>query len=138
MNSRMDDMTGDNPERMRADVALRECAAYRWNLRMKRYEYVSPVIAEVTGFSAEEVYAMSPEDWLARIHPEDRLNSSFDIARITSGGRSVMEYRFQHKNGQYRWMADRADVSPETEESPRCVVGFWRKLEHKGVWAIPE
>jgi PAS domain S-box-containing protein len=107
---------------------LARCAAYRQNLRTGRYEYVSPMIEETVGFSADEVYGMTAELWLARVHPGDRPRVHAELMRIAAGGSSKLEYRFRHKDGRYCWVADRADVLPEPEEFQVHRVGILRLL----------
>jgi PAS domain S-box-containing protein len=130
MSARVNGGAMGAPARPRPHAVLRECAAYRRNLQTGTYEYVSPVIEAVTGFSADEMYTMTPADWLNRIHPEDCLRLVFEVERLTAGGRAVLEYRFQHKDGRYRWVAERADIQPEPDGLPRRSVGFIRSLNH--------
>jgi PAS domain S-box-containing protein len=129
MSAQMDRTRLAYPEWKRAHVALQACAPYRRNLLTGRYEYVSPVVEECTGFSADEMYAMPSEAWLARIHPEDRHRVHEEIGRLAAGRGTLIEYRFQHKDGQYRWMAQRVDVQPGLDGSSLHCVGFLRRLE---------
>ena len=112
----------------RSDALLRNCAAYRRNLQTEHYEYVSPIIESVTGFSAEEMSGMSLEDLLARVHPDDNLRMIFEFEGIAEGGRAVVEYRFRHKDGEYRWLADHAEVLREPDGTCCHRVGVLRDV----------
>ena len=114
----------DVTERKRAEEALRESEArfrevlehsqdalYKRNLETGRYEYMSPAIAKIIGYTPNEVMAMSPDEVDSLIHPED-------IERISDLRRSVLEipqgheivsqaeYRVECKDGSYRWISD--------------------------------
>jgi PAS domain S-box-containing protein len=131
MSNRLNGGVVEAPAHLRPHAVLRECAAYRRNLETGTYEYVSPMIEAVTGFSADEMYAMTPTDWLTRIHPEDCPRLVREAERLAAGDRVVLEYRFRHKDGQYHRMAERADIQPEPDGRPRRSVGFLRSLEDR-------
>ncbi len=119
----------DRSKRRRSPEALQECAAYRQNLATGQFEYVSPVVEQLTGFSADEMYAMPPDAWLARIHPADRPRVRGGIERGVSGGCGVIAYRFQHKDGKFRWLAQWVDLEPRFDGSLFHCVGFLRRLD---------
>ncbi len=129
MSSQVDGSGLKIPDRRGGLLELRGCAPYRRNLHTGQFEYVSPVVEELTGFSAEETYAMPPEEWLARIHPEDRRKLRRKIERPAARGRAVIEYRFRHKDGEFRWIAQRVDVEPEFGGPPLHCIGFLRRRE---------
>ncbi len=106
-------------------------AAYRWNLQTGHYDYMSPVIEQIIGLSAEEMCALSLDENLARIHPEDRVQVAYELTRSLAGGRSILEYRFQHRDGQYRWVADHIDVLTDSEGWPLARVGFLRDITER-------
>ncbi len=140
-------VVGGDPESsasQAADAALQETrtrlqavlntsvdAAYRWNLQTGHYDYMSPVIEQVIGLSAEEMCALSLDENLARIHPEDRIQVAYELTRTLAGGRSILEYRFQHKDGQYRWVADHIDVLTDPEGRPLACIGFLRDITER-------
>jgi PAS domain S-box-containing protein len=115
--------------RLADNIALQGCAAYRRDLRTGRYAYVSPVVADVTGFSAEEIYAMRPAEWLGRIHPDDPVPLVRAGRHIAGRGPTILAYRFLTKEGQYRWILDRIDVIADSDGVPRYGVGFLRERE---------
>jgi PAS domain S-box-containing protein len=83
-------------------------AAYRRDLQNHRFDYLSPTIQTVNGFTVEEMFAMSADEAHVRTHPDDLpgLLAAVKVAERTGDLR--VEYRFKAKDGQYRWLADRA------------------------------
>ncbi|MDN7012427.1 PAS domain S-box protein [Methanoculleus sp. FWC-SCC3] len=109
----------DDSERKRAEDALRESeerfravlensldAAYRRNLQADRYDYVSPTIEEILGFTPEEMAVMNLEEVMERVHPDDRPAVKAELNTAASSGRGLLVYRFRAKNGEYRWLED--------------------------------
>jgi PAS domain S-box-containing protein len=110
-------------ERKRAEDALRESdsrfrgvletaldAAYRRDLVKDAYDYMSPVVESITGFTADEFSHLPMQEVLERIHPEDRSAVEDAIAVSERTGRLISEYRFRAKNGHYVWLADYSTV----------------------------
>jgi two-component system, LuxR family, sensor kinase FixL len=81
---------------------------YRRNLRKAGYDYLSPSIQAITGYTPEEFRSLSQEDLLSLIHPEDRERVANELAQAAAAekGNSLFEYRFKHKEGSYRWYSD--------------------------------
>ena len=82
--------------------------AYRLDLQTGEYDYLSPVIQSISGFSREEMIATNEQQRTARIHPDDvpARKEAMELARRS--GELNTEYRFRCKDGQYRWLSDRA------------------------------
>ncbi|MDG6258134.1 MAG: PAS domain S-box protein [Methanomicrobiaceae archaeon] len=135
----------DITERKRAEEALRESderyravvensldSVYRLNLQAGYFDYMSPVIEEITGFTPDEINAMHIDGMLDRVHPDDRRSVSGELARAVASGRGIHEYRFRAKDGQYRWLADYFTVLRDRDGHPLYRVGVVRDItEHK-------
>jgi PAS domain S-box-containing protein len=83
-------------------------AAYRRDLQNDRLDYLSPAIQALNGFTVEEMFAMSADEVLARTHPDDLAGLLAAVKAAERSGELRVEYRFKAKDGQYRWLADRA------------------------------
>jgi diguanylate cyclase (GGDEF)-like protein/PAS domain S-box-containing protein len=70
--------------------------------------FVSPRFMEQLGEPAIQGQ-MAPEDWLERVHPEDRLAVEGAIAHHLAGttGPLYSEYRVRQTDGSYRWVLTR-------------------------------
>ncbi len=73
-----------------------------------------------TGYKPEEIGALG--GWLAVIEPADRADILARLAEIRSGKPFVHEYRIRTREGEVRWLRDRATpmLDPDTGE----LVGF--------------
>jgi len=110
----------DITERKRTEEALRESreryalaaqgandGLWDWDLK-EGTVYYSPRWKEMLGFGENEI-SNSPDEWLERIHPDDRRSLEAQIATHINGG-SVhfeSEARILHKNGAYIWVLNR-------------------------------
>jgi PAS domain S-box-containing protein len=128
----------DVTERKRVEEALRESEQrFRTvvenslegitvlDLASGRYAFVSPAQAAMTGFSVEELLAMSARDVLERVHPEDRHVSAEQQSAIEAGHEpgSNVEYRWKVKSGEYRWISDSRKAIRDGQGRPMALVG---------------
>lgn len=82
------------------------------------YEYFSSGTEVIFGYTPQELQA-NPTLWLSRIHPEDAetiIPQLFDD--ILAGRKTKAEFRFQHKDGTWRWLSD--TLVPCRDESANC------------------
>jgi len=84
--------------------------------------WVSPGVAAMTGFSAEE-FLSAPGFWESRLHPDDfwRVLRAFRSAGA-AGGVSV-EYRWRRADGSYAWFLDRAVLVNGRNGTERILAG---------------
>jgi PAS domain S-box-containing protein len=95
------------------------------DVRSQRAAYLSPAMAEVTGFPLEDLYAMPEPEWLDRIHPADRKNAKEHFKKVASGiwGEGRAEMRWRAKDGNYRWLRISRKLVRDPMGAPRAVVG---------------
>ena len=104
------DALREGEERFRSVLENSLDAAYRRNFQNDCYDYMSPVIKQIIGFSAQEMNVMSTNDLLNRIHPDDYSMVVARLAQSLEEGFGTLEYRFKCKDGKYRWFADHFSV----------------------------
>jgi PAS domain S-box-containing protein len=70
--------------------------------------YTSPRIELMLGYTVEE-WHRTPDFWIERLHPDDRLAVLASTLRSqTTGEDFSMEYRYLHKDGHIVWVLDEA------------------------------
>ncbi len=133
----------DVTERRRVEASLREGeerfrlvvnnsldAVYRRNMKDGCYDFFSPSVKAITGFSPQELTGKSLRFIKGRVHPED-LRAAEKILRKAQSGRlkeGIVDYRFLHKNGSYRWLSDRFTVVDDERGRPSYWVGVSRDI----------
>lgn len=125
----------DLTERKQAENALRRSeelfrsiiensldAIYRLDLRTERYDFISPVIETISGYTPAEIVAMPLHEGLALIHPDDMAM----VARRS--GKLRLEYRIRCKDGRYRWLSDYATFMKDESGCPIYRAGVIRDI----------
>jgi diguanylate cyclase (GGDEF)-like protein/PAS domain S-box-containing protein len=78
-----------------------------WDLTSNEVFY-SPRWKAMLGYDENEL-SNSPDEWLERIHPDDRVRVEIEITAHVNGHSPnfINEHRMLHKDGTYRWMLSR-------------------------------
>lgn len=107
-------------ERKKSEEALRESeerfalaalgsndGLWDWDLRTNLI-YFSGRWKSMLGYADDEI-GNQPEEWLGRIHPDDRPEIDARISAHIAGRVSHFEHEFRirHKDGNYQWMLSR-------------------------------
>jgi diguanylate cyclase (GGDEF)-like protein/PAS domain S-box-containing protein len=79
---------------------------------------------DMLGCSGSEV-TPSIEEWLSRIHPEDRLRVDADLKAHLDGTSAHFEneHRMLHRDGTFRWMLSRGLAIRNSEGAPTRIAG---------------
>lgn len=122
----------ESEERFRSVLENSRDVIYRTNLHTGCYEYLSPSVKALTGYTEEELLAM-PAAWTRqRIHPEDRPRVTREMDALQHhppGKRSaVIEYRWRHRNGTYRWVSNSCTLLTDAHDRPLALVGTLHDL----------
>jgi PAS domain S-box-containing protein len=69
-------------------------------------QYVSLSSEEVWGIKPDKLIGTHVTDWLGLVHPDDRESLTEMLAQrlLTGQGLTQCVYRFQHAQGQFRWL----------------------------------
>lgn len=98
-----------------------------------RFEYLSQACLNLTGYTADELQGLGLNEFLESVHPDDREN----LFRLTKELRhrskerswqGVVEYRFMHRDGQYRYLSDHLFVSYDSLGDAQTVNGSVREV----------
>ena len=101
-------------------------AAYKRDLRSSSYSYLSPVFAEISGYTPDEIKSLPLPTVLGLMHLDDVAEVQRVVAEAVSSatGRSFeIDYRFRHKAGEYRWLRDRFTVLRDAEGCAVALIG---------------
>ena len=106
---------------------------YKIDLRTGTYDYASPSVLELTGFTPEEVVAMGLRGVAERIHPEDGKRLTEGLKDLTKdwdeGQRNTLSvYRWKRKDGEYRWFSDNNVFIRYSNEQPAALIGAVRDI----------
>lgn len=87
------------------------------------FSYLSSNIKQLVGLSADEILE-DPDQWEKRIHPEDLPHYLEVKQRAQKNGQpQILEYRFRHQNGNYRWLHDEFKLVFDAAGNPLEYVG---------------
>ena len=91
-------------------------ALFGLDLRTGRFDYLSPACLSLTGYTADELKTMEPCELLQRVQPDDREEISRLIAQLRRRTKErewlgLVDYRFLHRDGQYRSFSDHLHVA---------------------------
>jgi len=95
---------------------------YKLNIETGNYEYISSALYDILGYKPEEFYQMSAEEIKSLLHPDDIKKADTIVAKLIRNVENVnnefiIEYRFRHKNGTYKWLSDKYQIVSTNDES---------------------
>ena len=120
----------EREERLQAVLGNSRDVAYRRNLQTNRYDFFSPAVEKVTGYSAKELIGKGLDFVLNRVHPDDLPAGKHVLENALAGEVTdgIAEYRFRHKDGSYRWLSDRFTIVKDADGRPLYWVGVSRDV----------
>jgi PAS domain S-box-containing protein len=113
-----EDELKESEARFRSVLDNSQDVIVRFNLQTGSYEYVSPSVADLTGYSPEEYMAMDKKSALDMIHPEDFSQFTSAMEASVQTGKAAIEYRQKTKNGAYIWVSNHMAVIRDAEGRP--------------------
>lgn len=88
-----------------------------------QFSYIGPQIEKLLGWTADSW--VSAEDWIARMHPDDReIVPNYCIAQSKAGHDHEADYRALTKNGSYVWIRDVVHVVRNDQGEVTALIGF--------------
>jgi len=94
----------ESEERYAVAVRGANDGLWDWNVTTNEV-YWSPRWKALLGYEEREI-GSDPEEWLSRIHDEDRqlAKAALDAHLASGKGNYESEHRIRHRDGTYRWM----------------------------------
>ena len=84
--------------------------------------YSSGVSAQLGWQSAD--FLNDPGFWASHIHPADKERVNAGLSELLENNHHRHEYRFQHKDGSYRWIEDVMRLEHDASGDPVRIVGY--------------
>ncbi len=94
-----------------------------------RLTWVSENITQMLGYTAQE--ALAPDWWVDHLHPDDQAQVLRDQALPSTHDHLVREFRFQHRDGTYRWIRDEWSLLRDAAGQPVEVIGSWADITER-------
>ncbi|MGH2539830.1 MAG: PAS domain-containing protein, partial [Actinomycetota bacterium] len=89
-----------------------------------RVLFASPRIEEISGFTPDELLAQ-PGLWVERLHPDEAAALAAKwTASVEGGERFRAEYRFRHRDGEWRWLRETSSPVREADGTIRYRQSF--------------
>jgi PAS domain S-box-containing protein len=89
--------------------------------------FISDNVKSELGYEPRE-FTENLHFWIDRIHPDDVGHVKTEFAKLVDHGSHVLEYRFRHKDGSYRWMRDELRLLFDDQAKSVEVVGSWTDI----------
>ena len=117
--------------RLRDVLASSTAVVYATELTAQGFasSWVGENVTRLLGFEVSE--ALHPKWWVSHLHPADRSRVLAEIPTLLTKGELTLEYRFQAKNGTYRWIHDEARLMRDAAGLPLEVFGAWLDITER-------
>jgi PAS domain S-box-containing protein len=93
--------------------------------------FTSKNLQERFGYEEQEVLGNS-DWWTTHIHPQDRKRIFDQLSKsLHSQDEHSHEYRFQHRDGTYRWVQDTLNLARDDEGHVIEIVGSWLDITNR-------
>ena len=113
---------------------------YLYDLIADRNIYTNRQVAELLGYTTEEIQAIGSQLLPTLIHPEDFANVPAEIERFylaQEGDVFEKEYRMQHRSGEWRWFFGREVVFSRTPNGlPHQILGICQDITDRKLTEI--
>ncbi|MCP3932336.1 MAG: PAS domain S-box protein, partial [Bacteroidetes bacterium] len=130
----------DITERKKTEKALRESeqqfkhvlqnsinTIYSFNLTTGTYDYLSPSVKTMYGYTPEEMISGGLKTTIENFHPDDRSKIDTHLQRLLAkkleNFSPTITYRFKHPKLGYRWILDTRSAVYDANDNPISLIG---------------
>ncbi|MCT7979707.1 PAS domain S-box protein [Laspinema olomoucense] len=92
--------------------------------------FISSNVSTLLGYDPGE-FIEHPSFWGNRVHPEEASRLQVGWTHLLESGTNRDEYRFQHQNGEWRWMRDEQKLVRDDAGNPLEIVGYWADISDR-------
>lgn len=116
-------------QKRRLDHILSSINEVVWSCDAVNFEtiYINNACYEIYGYTPEEIIG-NCHLLFGRVHPEDKKHYKTAWRQLLQTGKSVFEYRIQHKDGTLRYIKNEAVLRRDHDNLPRFINGFARDV----------
>lgn len=109
--------------RLNLVVSATHTGIWDWDLRTNRM-YYSPLWKQSLGYQEDEL-SDSQDEWLSRLHPDDRERAFALVKAFLAGEIPTYEldHRLRHRDGTYRWIHTDAVLTRDERGTPIRMTG---------------
>lgn len=94
--------------------------------------FIAPNVSSL-GYSPSD-FIKNGSFWTTRVHPEDLERVLQGIQNVSTGGRSLLEYRFRKNDGSYVWLRDEYVSIGGGDKAPKEMIGFLIDINDEMAW----
>ncbi len=123
----------DNENRLREMLEFSKELVYKYNLKTNKYEFVSPLIYQMLGYTPEEFYNFDLNDFRKLIYKDD-IEDFHNVRKIIENDiikdkvELTVEYRLKNKYGEYRYISDNYSLIKNYRSEPAFIIGNIRDI----------
>lgn len=128
---RMEQALRESEERYALAANAANDGLWDWNLE-NNHIYYSPRWKNMLGYKEAEI-SDRPDEWIERVHPEDKVMLQNALDAHLSGYFPVFscEYRIRDKSGMYRWMQSRGLAVRNQDEKAVRIAGSQNDIHER-------
>jgi PAS domain S-box-containing protein len=112
----------ESEKRFRSILNNSQDVIYCYNLRSREFEYVSPSVKSVLGFTPDELLH-NWKDLISVIHPEYTHDFNKALRKCVKEGRARVEYLQTNRGGDFRWILNTMSISRQHQGDPLLLFG---------------
>ncbi|MFX0207724.1 MAG: PAS domain-containing protein, partial [Candidatus Hodarchaeota archaeon] len=90
-------------------------------------KFMSENVKNILGYNSDD-FLYNPSFWVDRLHPEDKQEATESFSKILETHFFSETYRFQQRDGTYRWMLEEANLIHDEKGQPLEIVGYWTDI----------
>jgi two-component system sensor kinase FixL len=98
------------------------------DLVSNKYVFISPSHVALTGFTEDELKQFTPDDFRARLHPDDRARLAHPGRDTSTPLEGTAEYRWRIKSGEYRWFSVSRKIVRDANDQAVALVNVNRDI----------
>lgn len=114
----------ENEEKLNNILNSLQNIVWSYDIDNDKLIYVNPAAEKVYGIPIEEMYATEGQFWYTLLHPDDVSKTKNMYQEVFKNKLAVFEYRIIKKDGDIRWIRERASLIEDKAGKPTRMDGI--------------